>query len=181
MFGGRRGILRRIGKADPQLSRAGVLSDRGDYYQILIAEYWLIRLLQAPLDISFVQAESTGIPDEPDEVTVDDIVVRFVDGRTRYIQAKKNQADFRAWSLRELKEELLKASAQLEKSATSEVEFVSRSPFGDVQKLSEECTLYSDYVQFQIQASELQKDLLEQLSTVIGRSMESAFIEHCII
>lgn len=57
----------RLGQSegDAQLSRAGVLSDRGDYYQLLIAEHWLIRLLRGPREISFAQVQSTGLPPLP--------------------------------------------------------------------------------------------------------------------
>ncbi len=129
------------------MSQAGALSNRGDYYQILIAEHWLIRLLQEP-EIEFVQVDSTGLPGKPDQVSVDDIVVRYKNGHSRFIQGKKNQQGFKPWSLTQLKSELVKADTQLQSEPNADIEFVSRSSFGDLQKIAESCTLHPGYSAF---------------------------------
>lgn len=161
------------------MSRAGVFSNRGDFYQILIATHWLISLLREPEKIDAIQAESIGLPGESSHISVDDIVVCYKDGHKRYIQAKKNQPDFRPWSFADLKDELLKAFNQLEHCPNADVEFYSRSTFGDIQKLAEECTLYHDYFTFVQEAPNNQKSLLQQLSKVIGQSEEASFNLAC--
>ncbi len=70
------------------MSRAGTKSNQGDNYQRLVAMHWLIRLLNDD-EIDFIQAESNGIPDIDEKISVDDIVVVKKAGGRRHIQAKK--------------------------------------------------------------------------------------------
>ena len=72
------------------MSIAARRSHRGDEYQLAVAVHWLIRLLSDP-DIVSVQVDAISLPGSTDTVDVDDIVVTYNDGKTRHIQAKKNQ------------------------------------------------------------------------------------------
>ena len=74
------------------MSRAGTKSNQGDDYQLKIAMHWLLRLLSDD-DIDYIQAESNGLPNIDEKVSVDDVVIVYKDGHRRHIQAKKNQTN----------------------------------------------------------------------------------------
>ena len=61
------------------MSRAGTKSYQGDDYQRLVAMHRLIRLLNQEDHISHIQAESNGLPDIDEKITVDDVVVVYED------------------------------------------------------------------------------------------------------
>ena len=98
----------------------------------------------------FVQIDAVTTPGDSELVAVDDVVVGWSDQARRFIQAKKNQPDRREWSLSDsvLRQELIKARDQLERSDAAIVELVSRTPFGDLEKLVEESRDYDDYAAF---------------------------------
>lgn len=98
------------------MSRAGTKSNQGDDYQRLVALRWLIRLINDEDGISYIQAESNGLPGIDEKISVDDVVVVYADGRRRHIQAKKNQPQNRTWLLsdKSLSNELPKIRNQLE-------------------------------------------------------------------
>jgi len=158
------------------MSIAGERSSRGDEYQLRIALHWLIRMLGDD-SIRAIQAESTGVPDEDYPVSVDDVVVLFQDGSAYFIQAKKNQPQYRHWSFTDivLQEELCKARDQLESREHSTVYFYSRSPFGDLQALTEGCQAYPDYSSFIRDAPKTLTSSLSKLAEIIERSKESSF------
>ena len=156
------------------MSRAGALSHRGDYYQILIATDWLIQLLR-DTDIEAVQIESLGVPAAHDLVFVDDVVVCYHDGRFRFIQAKKNQGEFRAWSMADLRLELNKARDQFLRSPTAVLEFCSRTAFGDVARLAEAASLYPAYESFHLQEPPTVQGLLQSLAEATSLSPQRAF------
>jgi hypothetical protein len=158
------------------LSQAGILSNRGDYYQILIATYWLARLLREPENIRWVEVEAVALPGSTELVTVDDIVVEFTTGHKRFIQIKKNQSDFRAWSLGDLQDELKKALQQWRKLPDAEIEFVSRTEFGDLRKLHEYSKIYSEYGVFTSMAPQGIKEVLAELAAKLEASTTSAFL-----
>ena len=124
------------------MSTAGIHSHRGDDYQVAIAKYWAINLL-IDLSIDWLEVEAVTLPGETKLVQIDDIVVRYVDGSTRFIQAKKNQKDFGAWSIADLKLELKKASAQWLATPTAVIEFYSRTPFELLQKTCDQVNFCS--------------------------------------
>lgn len=141
------------------MSRAGTKSNQGDDYQRMVAMHWLIRLLSDD-NIHYIQAESNGLPGIDEKVSIDDIVIVYKDGKTRNIQAKKNQPTNRAWNLSDLKGELLKIKDQLEVNSNVLVELYSRTPFGDLQSLCEASREYTDLAAFQREAGQvLQKTL----------------------
>lgn len=111
------------------MSIAGIRSNRGDVYQTLVAFDWAITVLINP-EYEWLEVDSTSH-------YVDDIVVGKRDGSIICCQCKKNQTDFKAWSLADLKDELEKAVLELYQSGTTQVRFYSRNNFGTPAKLKE--------------------------------------------
>ncbi len=111
------------------MSIAGIRSNRGDNYQTLVAFDWALTVLTNP-DYEWLEVDSSSH-------YVDDIVIGKSDGSMICCQCKKNQADFRAWSLPDLKDELEKAALELGTSKTTQIRFYSRSDFGTPHKLKE--------------------------------------------
>jgi hypothetical protein len=164
------------GLIEISMSIAGKRSSLGDEYQLRVALHWLIRLLEDDT-IESIQVNSTGIPGEDSSVTVDDIVVLYKNDHACFIQAKKNQTDHKAWSFSDkvLKDELCKARDQLESRANSEVKFFSRSPFGDLASLVENCGYFSEYSAFHREADKNQRESLETLAKILGRTEETTY------
>lgn len=118
------------------MSSAGIRSNRGDIYQTLVAFDWALTVLSDP-EYQWVEVDSTTYP-------VDDVVIGKSNDSVICCQCKKNQADFRAWSIADLVDELNKASLTLARYPQSQVCFYSRSEFGAIAKLREFSTSYSD-------------------------------------
>lgn len=159
------------------MSEAGTLAQQGFEYQLQVAIGWVIRLLDPSAGIDYVQVESTGVPDEDFEVDVDDIVVHFNDGRYCFIQAKKNQVDYGPWSLSDktIQDELKKAKQQLTSNPGANIQFYSKSTFGEVQKLSERCLLYPDLESFLRSAPCTSRSLLEKVARLTDCDLETTF------
>lgn len=111
------------------MSVAGIRSNRGDGYQTLVAFDWALTVLSDP-DVLWLEIDSVNY-------SVDDVVVGKADGTIVACQCKKNQPDFKAWSIADLADELKKASKLLASNASAEVRFYSRTNFGDLAKLRE--------------------------------------------
>lgn len=158
------------------MSIAGRRSSLGDEYQLRVALHWLIRLLEDNT-IESIQVDSTGLPGENSSVTVDDIVILYKNGHACFIQAKKNQTDHKAWSFSDkvLKDELCKAREQIESRANSKVIFYSRSPFGELASLVENCGYFPEYSAFHREADEKQRESLKTLAKILGRTEESTY------
>lgn len=158
------------------MSLAGKRSTQGDEYQLCIALHWLIKLIEYN-SIEGIQIDSVGLPGQDGSVSVDDIVILYKNGHACFIQAKKNQKEHKNWSLSDsvLKEELGKAREQLESKEDSEVKFYSRSPFGELKALIEECKHCPDYLAFQREAPEKKSKTLKTLSKIFDRSEEEAY------
>ena len=162
------------------MSKAGVLSHQGDEYQVRIALKWIVRLLLNDC-IRGIQVESTGFPGDGVPPFIDDVVVKFVDGHSVYIQAKKNEPNHRTWTLKNstLKDELLKARNQLVEHGVNPrttVRFYSRSPFGNLHSAAERARMYSDVKLFQSDAPQNLKSELENLAELWGMPPEDACI-----
>lgn len=123
------------------MSVAGVRSNRGDSYQTLVAFDWALTVLSDP-DFLWVEIDSTTH-------SVDDVVVGKADGTLIACQCKKNQADFKAWSIADLADELVKASSLLSNNQSAEVRFYSRSNFGELAKLREHSSTQSSETGYQ--------------------------------
>lgn len=118
------------------MSIAGIRSNRGDGYQTLVAFDWALTVLSDP-ECLWLEIDSTTY-------SVDDVVVGKADGTLIACQCKKNQTDFKAWSIADLADELDKASSLLGKNQNAEVRFYSRNNFGDLAKLREHSSTQND-------------------------------------
>lgn len=118
------------------MSVAGVRSSRGDGFQTLIGARYAIEMLYDS-DLVEVEIESTSLDNSNNVVLIDDVVVRRLLGPNLYVQAKKNQTDFRSWSLGDLAEEISKAWLQWQREPTCKIRFISRNEFGEIAKLQE--------------------------------------------
>lgn len=152
------------------MSLAGRRSNQGDEYQLRVALHWLIRLLQDDT-IKGIQVDSTGLPGQDYSVTVDDVVILYKNGQACFIQAKKNQPKHSSWSLsdHDLQKELCKARDQIESKENSKVKFYSRSPFGKLKALVENCKIFPDYSAFVREADQNQSKSLNRLSKILDR------------
>jgi hypothetical protein len=83
-----------------------------------------------------IEVDSTSLDQSGNPVLVDDVIVRY-DNFTLYVQAKKNQTNFKGWSVGDLGEELKKAWIQWRRDPSGRLLFISRNDFGDVAKLKE--------------------------------------------
>jgi len=111
------------------MSIAGIRSNRGDIYQKLIAFEWALTVLTNP-DYLWLETDSTTH-------SVDDIVIGKSDGSVICCQCKKNQTNFKAWSISDLSDELEKTIQELDANQDAKVRFYSRDSFGDLAKLKE--------------------------------------------
>lgn len=118
------------------MSIAGIRSNRGDGYQTLVAFDWALTVLSDP-EFQWLEIDSTSY-------LVDDVVIGKSDGSLICCQCKKNQADFKAWSIADLADELDKAFRLLAKNQQAQVRFYSRSEFGTLAKLREYSTGYGN-------------------------------------
>ncbi len=122
------------------MSIAGIRSNRGDGYQTLVAFDWALTVLTDP-DFQWVEIDATAY-------SVDDVVIGKTDGTLICCQCKKNQIDFKAWSIADLADELDKASSLLANNQQAEVRFYSRNPFGVLAKLREHSSTQTDEVSY---------------------------------
>lgn len=123
------------------MSIAGILSNRGDIYQTLVAFDWALTVLSDP-EFQWLDIDATTY-------LVDDVVIGKSDGSVICCQCKKNQPNFRAWSIPDLSDELDKAAQELARNKKVQVRFYSRSEFGSLAKLREYSVLHGnegDYI-----------------------------------
>jgi hypothetical protein len=118
------------------LSLAGVRSYRGDIYQTLVALDWALSILANDTHL-WLEVDSTSLDASGNPLSVDDVVVGCKDGSMICCQCKKNQIDFKPWSITDLGDELGKAARFLADNPDSQVKFYSRSDFGALAKLRE--------------------------------------------
>lgn len=118
------------------MSITGIRSNRGDVYQTLMALDWALTVLS---DQNYLWLEIDSIT-----YLVDDVVVGKADGSLIACQCKKNQVDFKAWTIADLSDELDKAFCLLINNQNAEVRFYSRNNFGDLAKLREHSSTQND-------------------------------------
>jgi len=123
------------------MSIAGIRSNRGDGYQTIVAFDWALTVISDP-ECLWLEIDSITY-------SVDDVVVGKADGTLIACQCKKNQTDFKAWSIADLADELDKASNLLGNNKNAEVRFYSRNNFGDLAKLKEHSSTQNDDVSYQ--------------------------------
>lgn len=120
------------------MSIAGVRSSLGDSFQSLVATRYAVEMIYTP-QLREIEVDATSLDPSGNPALVDDVIVRYRD-TTLYVQAKKNQTDFRAWSIGDLGDELKKAWIQWRRDPSARLLFISRNDFGDVAKLREYAT-----------------------------------------
>jgi len=118
------------------MSIAGIRSNRGDGYQTLVALEWTLFILS--------ESEFQWLEIDSAKYLVDDVVVGKTDGTVICCQCKKNQKNFKAWTIADLADELVKAAELLDNNKKAEVRFYSRSPFGAIAKLREHSITQAD-------------------------------------
>jgi len=118
------------------MSIAGINSNRGDGYQTLVALDWALSVLSDP-NFEWIEIDSVSY-------LVDDIVIGKADGKQICCQCKKNQVNFKGWTIADLADELKKAASLLGSNKNAEVYFYSRSPFPELAKLREYATTQAD-------------------------------------
>ena len=138
------------------MSIAGIRSNRGDGYQTLVAFDWALKILS---EQGFQWLEIDSI-----NYSVDDVVVGRVDGDLIACQCKKNQTDFKAWTVADLGDELDKAFVLLANNLKVNVRFYSRNNFGDLAKLKEHSSSQPDEVSYQQSLGKAQQVLNDTLS-----------------
>ena len=122
------------------MSIAGIRSNRGDFYQALVALDWALTILSDP-EFQWLEIDSTTY-------LVDDVVIGKSDGSVICCQCKKNQPDCRAWSVADIADELKKAAQELDRNKLVQVRFYSRTSFGALDKLREFSILYANEADF---------------------------------
>ncbi|MDF3192188.1 AAA family ATPase [Pseudomonas paracarnis] len=149
------------------MSIAGIRSNRGDIYQTLVAFDWALTVISDE-DYQWLEIDSINY-------SVDDIVVGKSDGTLIACQCKKNQTDFKAWSISDLADELGKAASLLGEDSNVSVRFYSRSNFGSLAKLREHSTTQHNEESYLASLSQEHKivdrnfsDLLAKLSSNIS-------------
>ncbi|NIG44309.1 AAA family ATPase [Enterobacter sp. Acro-832] len=147
------------------MSIAGIRSNRGDGYQTLVAFDWALSVLSDP-DFEWLEVDSVSY-------SVDDVVVSKVDGTVIACQCKKNQTDFKAWSIADLGEELDKAISLLADNPMVNVRFYSRNNFGDLAKLKEHSLSQPDEINYQLSLGKAHKVLDETLSDKLAKAATS--------
>ncbi|MFL9608776.1 AAA family ATPase [Methylobacillus sp. Pita2] len=144
------------------MSIAGVRSNRGDGYQTLVAFDWALTVLSDP-ECLWLEIDSIAY-------SVDDVVIGKADGTLIACQCKKNQTDFKAWSISDLADELDKASNLLGNNGNAEVRFYSRNNFGDLAKLREHSSIQNDEVSYQASLGKEQKAIDAALTARLAAS-----------
>ena len=143
------------------MSIAGIRSNRGDGYQTLVAFDRALSVLSDP-EFQWIEIDSALY-------SVDDVVVGKTDGSQICCQCKKNQIDFKAWTIADLTDELDKAFRLLANNPKTEVCFYSRSPFGVLAKLREHSTTQANEANYRTSLGKEQQkidaDLASQLTT----------------
>lgn len=147
------------------MSIAGIRSNRGDGYQTLVALDWALTVLSDP-ECLWLEIDSITY-------SVDDVVVGKADGTLIACQCKKNQTDFKAWSIADLADELDKASNLLCNNHNAEVRFYSRNNFGDIAKLREHCSTQNNEISYQTSLGKEHQETDTALTARLARSAPS--------
>lgn len=145
------------------MSIAGIRSNRGDVYQTLVAFDWALTVL-SDQDFQWLEIDSTTY-------SVDDVVIGKYDGTQIACQCKKNQTDFKAWTIADLADELDKACHLLANNQNVKVRFYSRNNFGDLAKLREHSSTQYDEASYQASLGKKQQAVDKNLSARLATSV----------
>ena len=141
------------------MSIAGTYSNRGDGYQTYIALDWALTVMVNP-DYQWIEVDSVSY-------SVDDVVIGKSDGALICCQCKKNQTNYRHWTIADLADELIKASSLLANNMKAEVRFYSRSPFGKLAKLREYATTQPTQASYKKNLTQKHQETDTKLATEI--------------
>ncbi|WMJ09397.1 ATP-binding protein [Nitrosomonas sp. sh817] len=130
------------------MSLAGVRSNRGDAYQTLVAFDWALSILSND-KYQWLEVDSTSLDAKGKPIAVDDVVIGLSDESTICCQCKKNQPDFKPWSVADLGDELAKAAQFVANNPKSQVIFYTRGSFGALAKLREHSTTQPNKTAYQ--------------------------------
>jgi hypothetical protein len=155
------------------MSIAGVRSEAGDAYQIMVAAHWAIQML-LDKQIEKIEVNTTSLDDTGQPIAVDDVVIYRTDGSAHYCQCKKNQTDFKAWNVTDLAGELINAGRLLAGNVNSTVYFYSRNNFGDTQKLQEYANAFPDEASFLQDLSKDHRATHDQLANLWQKHLLAA-------
>jgi hypothetical protein len=144
------------------MSVAGIRSNRGDKYQTLVAFGWVLTILSDP-NYQWIEIDSASYP-------VDDVVIAKTDGSLICCQCKKNQTDFKAWTITDLSDEIIKAAKLLDTNKNAAVRFYSRSPFGALAKLREYSITQPDEVTYRRNLGKEQQKIDKALAAQITQT-----------
>lgn len=147
------------------MSIAGIRSNRGDGYQTLVAFDWALTVLSAP---EYLWLEIDSIT-----YSVDDVVVGKADGSQIACQCKKNQIDFKAWTINDLADELNKAFSLLTNNQNAEVRFYSRNNFGALAKLREHSSTQHDETSYRTSLGKEHQEIDAALTVRLAASAPS--------
>lgn len=142
------------------MSIAGIRSNRGDGYQTLVAFDWALTLLSNQ-DYQWLEIDSITY-------SVDDVVIGKVDGTQIACQCKKNQGDFKAWTIADLADELKKAAIFLSNNSSAEVRFYSRNNFGALAKLKEHSSIQNDETSYRESLGKAHQETDAALSALLA-------------
>ena len=158
------------------MSQAAIRSNRGDDFQREIVLHWSIRLLSDP-ELESVESETIADPITNQAIWVDDIIIRYKNGRIIYAQCKIDSTDRNGWKLsdRVLREEFIKACNQLEQNALAEAIFYSQTPFGELKKLLDATNPFHSSEEVITHADANIKELHAIISRIIQRDDSSTF------
>ncbi|CAI2096409.1 ATPase family associated with various cellular activities (AAA) [Serratia fonticola] len=147
------------------MSIAGIRSNRGDGYQTLVAFDWALTVL-SDQDFLWLEVDSISYP-------VDDVVVGKADGVLIACQCKKNQTDFKSWTIADLGDELDKAFILLADNPKVNVRFYSRNNFGELAKLKEHSSSQSDENSYLQSLGKAQRVLNDTLLELLAKTAPS--------
>lgn len=156
------------------MSLAGVRSNRGDSYQTLVAFDWALRILSSD-KYQWLEVDSTSLDAMEKSITVDDVVIGLSDGSMICCQCKKNQQDFKPWSVTDLRDELVKAAQFMANNPKSQVIFYTRGSFGTLAKLHEHSATQPNETAYQKSLTKDHQKTNTDLAKLIAGSGISAY------
>lgn len=158
------------------MSTAGVNSHRGYRFQDYVGLHYAMALLSDAALLS-VEIDSTGVSGDPHPLHVDDIVLRYADGRRRLVQAKMTAKNMDSWTIAALRDagELAKIAAQLKVHPSDIIELLCPHGFGNFEALVDDRTKFIDLTAYAANASDTAKDRLDQFCKATGWTEAQAF------
>ncbi|MBS0298950.1 MAG: ATP-binding protein [Proteobacteria bacterium] len=156
------------------MSFAGAQSNRGDAYQTLVAFDWALSVLSND-KYQWLEVDSTSLDANGKPIAVDDVVIGLSDGSIICCQCKKNQPDFKPWSVADLGDELAKAAQFMANNPESQVIFYTRGSFGALAKLREHSATQPNETAYQASLTKDHQKTDTDLAKIIADSGISTY------